>query len=203
MPPGSSHLLQPLDVGCFSVLKRLYGRQIEQHMRCGINHIDNPDFLTSYLQARTGTYTESNIRSWFRATGLVPYDPIRVLSQFHIQHKTPTPPNSSHSSESLFWTSATPHNFRQLKRQSLLLEQHLQRRTSGPPSPTNHAFHQLMKGCKLAMYNAFLLAEEKYRFTSSQSKSANKPLSTSIVSTTGRRFNCTRRTRSDTDGRYH
>lgn len=28
MPPHSSHLLQPLDVGCFSVLKRSYGRLV-------------------------------------------------------------------------------------------------------------------------------------------------------------------------------
>jgi hypothetical protein len=28
MPPHSSHLLQPLDVGCFSPLKRAYGDEI-------------------------------------------------------------------------------------------------------------------------------------------------------------------------------
>lgn len=28
MPPHSSHLLQPLDVGCFSPLKRAYGNEI-------------------------------------------------------------------------------------------------------------------------------------------------------------------------------
>ena len=31
-PPGSSHLLQPLDVSCFSILKRSYGRHIEQYI---------------------------------------------------------------------------------------------------------------------------------------------------------------------------
>lgn len=29
MPPHSSHLLQPLDVGCFTVLKRAYGELVE------------------------------------------------------------------------------------------------------------------------------------------------------------------------------
>ena len=33
LPPHSSHLTQPLDVGCFSVLKRAYGRQIEDFIR--------------------------------------------------------------------------------------------------------------------------------------------------------------------------
>jgi hypothetical protein len=33
MPPHSSHLLQPLDVSCFSVLKRVYGQGVEELMR--------------------------------------------------------------------------------------------------------------------------------------------------------------------------
>jgi hypothetical protein len=39
MLPHSSHLLQPLDVGCFSPLKTAYGRQIEKLIRLRINHI--------------------------------------------------------------------------------------------------------------------------------------------------------------------
>jgi hypothetical protein len=35
LPPHSSHLTQPLDVGCFSVL---YGRQIETFIKAHINH---------------------------------------------------------------------------------------------------------------------------------------------------------------------
>jgi hypothetical protein len=48
MPPHSLHLLQPLDVGCFSVLKRSYGGIIEQKMRLGVNHIDKQEFLLLY-----------------------------------------------------------------------------------------------------------------------------------------------------------
>jgi hypothetical protein len=39
MPAHSSHLLQPLDVGCFSVLKRSYGRLVELKMSLGVNYI--------------------------------------------------------------------------------------------------------------------------------------------------------------------
>ncbi|KAM9875447.1 transposase [Verticillium dahliae] len=39
MPPHSSHLLQPLNVGCFGPLKKAYGRQIENKMRAGTSHI--------------------------------------------------------------------------------------------------------------------------------------------------------------------
>jgi hypothetical protein len=39
MPPHSFHLLQLLDVGCFSPLKRTYSRKIEGLIRNHINHI--------------------------------------------------------------------------------------------------------------------------------------------------------------------
>ncbi len=45
MPAHSSHLLQPLDVGCFSTLKRSYGRLVAEYIRLGINHIDKAEFL--------------------------------------------------------------------------------------------------------------------------------------------------------------
>jgi hypothetical protein len=32
MPAHASHLLQPLDVGCFGPLKQAYGRQIEHQI---------------------------------------------------------------------------------------------------------------------------------------------------------------------------
>jgi hypothetical protein len=48
MPPHLSHLLQPLDVGCFSVLKQLYGCLVEQKMSLGVNHIEKQEFLLLY-----------------------------------------------------------------------------------------------------------------------------------------------------------
>jgi len=68
MPPHTSHLLQPLDVSCFSPLKRAYGREIEELARQGVYHIDKIDFLTAveqlqqqvrYLQERLRRQPES------------------------------------------------------------------------------------------------------------------------------------------------
>jgi hypothetical protein len=83
MPPHSSHLLQPLDVSCFAGLKRSYGRQIKDLMRVRVSHINKSDFLSTYLTARTEALTSNTIRSRFAATGLVPYDPERVLSKLN------------------------------------------------------------------------------------------------------------------------
>ncbi|RKK77815.1 hypothetical protein BFJ71_g16645 [Fusarium oxysporum] len=46
MPPHSSHLLQPLDVRCFSVLKQAYGREIEHRIRCSITYLSKTEFLS-------------------------------------------------------------------------------------------------------------------------------------------------------------
>jgi len=158
MPPHSSHLLQPLDVGCFAVLKQSYGRQIEGYMRNGVNHIDKPDFLRAFHAARTEAMTLANIQSSFAATGLVPYNPERVLSKLHTQLKTPTPPSTSHANNApastQAWAFETPRDTAQLALQANAIKR------TALPTPTNRALAQLVKGCQLAMNSAVLLAEE-------------------------------------------
>jgi DDE superfamily endonuclease/Tc5 transposase DNA-binding domain/helix-turn-helix, Psq domain len=157
MPPHSSHLLQPLDVVCFAVLKQSYGRQIEGYMRNGVNHIDKPDFLHAFHAARTEAMTLANVQSSFAATGLVPHNPERVLSKLHTQLKTPTPPSTSHTNapaNTQAWAFETPHDTAQL-----VLQANAMKRTA-LPTPTNRALDQLVKGCQMAMNSAVLLAEE-------------------------------------------
>jgi hypothetical protein len=162
MPPHSSHLLQPLDVGYFAVLKQSYGQQIEGHMRNGVNHIDKPDFLQAFYTARTEAMTLANVQSSFAATGLVPHDPERVLSKLHTQLKTPTPPSTSYANapaNTQPWVFETPHNTTQLELQAKAIKDDIMNRTA-LPTPTNRALNQLVKGCQLAMNSAVLLAEE-------------------------------------------
>lgn len=49
MPPHSSHILQPLDIGCFSPLKQAYGRQIEDLMRASTIHFTK-DFFPAFFR---------------------------------------------------------------------------------------------------------------------------------------------------------
>ena len=186
MPPHSSHLLQPLDVGCFSVLKRSYGHQVEQLIRVGIDHIDKADFLVSYNQARTETYKEETIRNAFKSAGLVPYDPAHVLLKLNMVTGTTTPPGSSHGSQSSRWSPQTPQNLRQLQRQTRTIEQHLRRRTIDSASPTKQALNQLVKGCHLAMHNAVLLADENIKLrTANQKQRQKRSKTTSAISQGG------------------
>jgi hypothetical protein len=50
MPPHSSHLIQPLDVGCVSPLKTAYGLQVEKLMRCQVSYITKTELLSCFTQ---------------------------------------------------------------------------------------------------------------------------------------------------------
>ena len=116
IPAHSSHLLQPLDVGCFTVLKRAYGRLVENQVRLGYNHIDKLDFLMAYTEARADTFRLETIQNSFAAAGLSPINPERVLSKLNISLYTPTPSNSRPSSRSSVFTPKTPRTAIQLEK---------------------------------------------------------------------------------------
>lgn len=154
------YLLQPLDVGCFSILKRSYERHVEQLSSRGINYIDKSEFLPFYQQARAEALHEKNIRSSFAATGLVPYELDRVFSILQTQYHTPSPQLHPAQLAQVPRVVKKPHNITQLQHQTELTKQYLTRRTQSPPSSTERAVNQLIKGRELAMHNAVLLTDE-------------------------------------------
>lgn len=133
MPPHSSHLLQPLDVGCFGPLKQAYGRQIEMKMRAGTSHITKEDFFPAFFAAFQGAMTEKNVIGGFRGAGLIPMNPESVISKLDVKFTTPTPPGTSHG-EPEPWTCKTPtnpieaiHKPNTLRLESLITREALQR----------------------------------------------------------------------------
>jgi hypothetical protein len=156
MPPHSSHLLQPLDIGCFAVLKRSYARLVESKTRARINHIDKLDFLEAYPSARIEAFKSETIKNSFATAGLMPYNPDRVLSKLDICLRTPTPP-SSRGSE---WDPKTPSNYVQLQKQASSIKALLKTRSRSPPSPLNSAINQVLKACQTTMHSTALLEKE-------------------------------------------
>jgi hypothetical protein len=65
MLPHSSHLLQPLDIGCFSPLKKAYSRQVESLIQNRINHITKLEFLPAFKAAFHQAFTTADICSAF------------------------------------------------------------------------------------------------------------------------------------------
>ena len=99
LPPHSTHLTQPLDVGCFQPFKHYHSEGIDEMVRLGGADFDKLDFLSIFQRMRNQTFTSSTILSSFRNTGLVPYNPnvvIRKLEEIQTRRPaTPPPPLSA------------------------------------------------------------------------------------------------------------
>jgi hypothetical protein len=159
MPPHSSHILQPLDVGCFAPLKKSYGRQIEHLMRQQCTYITKEDFIPAFQVAFRESLTENNIKGGFRGAGLVPFDPERVISALDLKLKTPTPPTSRPNTAQP-WTSQTPSNPTQATSQSSFIKDRVVRHQGSSPTSILDAIDQLSKGTSKVMAKLVLLEAE-------------------------------------------
>ena len=159
MPPHSSHLLQPLDVGCFGPLKQAYGRQVEDLMRMHINHVSKLEFLCGFRAAFFASMTERNIQGGFAGAGLVPYDPERVLSKLDVKLRTPTPLNSRAATPQP-WVFQTPHNPREANSQSTLIKTRIANHQNSSPTSMLTAVDQLTRGTMAVMHEVALLRSE-------------------------------------------
>ena len=170
MPAHSSHLLQPLDIGCFAVLKQAYGDLIGQYMRLGINHIDKIDFISTYPTARIRAFTSETIQNSFAAAGIVPYNPDRVLSKLNICLKTPTPPRSQGS----VWTPKTPYNQDTAGKCESTIKGRRVRGPQSPQSPSDRALDYVFKGLKVALNTVAILTKECHDLRAANEKQKQK-----------------------------
>ena len=174
MPSHSSHLLQPLNVGCFAVLKRAYGCFVSDLARTGYNHIDKLDFLADYPRARAEAFQPNIVQSSFAATGIVPVDADRVLSKLNISLRTPSPPSSRPSSRSSEFTPETPKTVAQLQKQAKMMKDLIDRRSKSPPSPLKLVVDQILKGHYRALHHTALLLKENADLRASNEKKRQK-----------------------------
>jgi hypothetical protein len=144
MPPHSSHLLQPLDVGCFAPLKVKYGCQDQNLMRSHICHITKLEFLPCSKAAFDAAITSNNILGGFRGAGLAPFDPEAFISKLDVRPRTPSPPSISNSP----WQSQTPSNTLEFGSQSRLIRERIQRHVNSSPTSMVNALENLSKGAE-------------------------------------------------------
>ena len=142
MPPHSSHLLQPLDVACFSPLKRVYSDEISALARSRIHHINKETFLPAFKATFSKVFTAENVRAGFRGAGLVPHNPEVVLSKLDVRLRTPTPPKPSN----VAWEPKTPRNAHEVEEQSTLIRKRIRIHQGSPASSLDKQVKQLTKG---------------------------------------------------------
>jgi hypothetical protein len=156
MPPHSSHLLQPLDVVCYSLLKRHYGDRISLLARNRVHHISKETFLPAFKAAFEKTFTQENVCAGFRGAGLVPHNPEAVLLKLDVRLHTPTPPPPA----TVAWEAQTPRNAREIDAQSTLIRNRMQNYRGSPASSLDEQVKQLSKGAQQIAHNMVLMQEE-------------------------------------------
>lgn len=109
-PSHTTHLLQPLDVGVFSPLGFYYSKQIRKLGEEGINVINVETFMKIYPAIRQNAYKTPTMLSAFRATGLVPFNPVRVINLLPVRALTP---EQTEQEVHLPLVPATPTNSKQ------------------------------------------------------------------------------------------
>ena len=155
MPPYSSHLLQPLDVGVFGPLKKAYSKELNKLIRVGISYITKEDFFPAFRAVFDATITEQNIQAGFRGTGLVPLNAQRVISTLDVKLSTPTlSPTSSRSSQLL--TSRTPKSHQDATKQVKVVKNRIFNHQNSSPTKIFESLDSLVRGITSISHRAAL-----------------------------------------------
>lgn len=73
-----------LYVGCFIVLERIYGRELEAFIKAHINYIIKTEFFIELKTAHFNIMTIANIQADFRGAGSIPHNPQVVIPKLDI-----------------------------------------------------------------------------------------------------------------------
>jgi hypothetical protein len=144
MPAHASHLLQPLDVGCFALVKRAYGKEIGDLIKLHISHITKVEFLNAFIVAHNKAMTKDNIVGGFRGAGLSPLNPEAVLSKLDLVVRTPSPQPRSSTPD--LWVSQTPSNPTEAVSQSQFVRDRIAAHHGSSPNPIFMAVENWLEG---------------------------------------------------------
>jgi hypothetical protein len=84
------HLLQPLNIACFALLKRSYSNSILALARNYIYYISKETFLLAFKAAYKYTFTKENAYVEFRGARLVLFNLDVVLLKLNVRLRTLT-----------------------------------------------------------------------------------------------------------------
>jgi hypothetical protein len=149
MPPHSSHILQPLDVVCFSPLKLKYSQRVRALASKRVFHINKEGFLPAFRDAFFDVFTYGNCKKAFEASGLVPINAQAVLDRLEVRFHTPPPVPLPETP----WQSRTPSNTYEFGSQSKLVSERFVR----SPRSAQEGFSKLVKGAEEMLHENVLI----------------------------------------------
>src|SRR5271169_2015683 len=83
--PHSSHLAQASTIRCggvwYGLLKTLMASAIEPLVSTELHRILKAEWLAAFVEAHEKAFIARNIKAGFRGTGIVPFNPSKVLNR--------------------------------------------------------------------------------------------------------------------------
>ena len=72
LPPHTTHMLQPLDVGVFGPFARAWRERCDDYMEEHLEEIPRDQFVKHYMDVRKNTFKDTTIRAAFQKSGVWP-----------------------------------------------------------------------------------------------------------------------------------
>ena len=88
MPAHLSHILQPLDMVCFSPLKTKYSQRVQDLVCKRVYYINKEGFLPAFKHAFFNVFMYNNYKKAFKASGLVPINAQVVINRLDVRLRT-------------------------------------------------------------------------------------------------------------------
>jgi uncharacterized protein YlxP (DUF503 family) len=145
LPPHTSHILQPLDVAIFGPLKKHLTTALSHLNEAQLLRIQKAEWLEAYIHVREVTFSNLNITSAWRGSGLQPFQPQTVIRAATLQPPTPATPQrprtpTEHDIFEKVFVNSSPPDFNTLQKANSMLSKALNEPLN---SPTKRYIHQL------------------------------------------------------------
>jgi hypothetical protein len=88
LPPHSTHLTQPLDVGVFQLLKLAHQKALRKHIREGFLNFKRSDLVARLQKIIDESFTKHNIINGFERSGIFPPDGTEVIQKLKEKQKS-------------------------------------------------------------------------------------------------------------------
>ncbi|XP_060572583.1 uncharacterized protein LOC132730626 [Ruditapes philippinarum] len=119
LPAHTSHILQPLDVGCFGPLQRIYNSECQKFLRNNpASKITRYNICSLVCPAYASALSVVNLRSSFKRSGIFPFNPAVITdSQLAPSKAYSTPQSESCSSSDLPQPACSTENQNQISKE--------------------------------------------------------------------------------------
>ena len=144
VPPGLSHLLNPLEAGCLAPLDAAYRAHVKQLSRHRAGCMTDSEFLVTLRHSLESALTQETITAAFQLSGIVPFAPEAVVGEpvtleSVVSWAPPRVPSPSPPAEAYEELILCGSEFREMKARILAQEARARKRKNAGAMPKKNS----------------------------------------------------------------